>query len=1039
MTTTSTKAPVLVILPPSHACPDLTRVLKLARKAFDDLSLNILDLNLRFAWVSGDELQADEENTVRVSTPAAPAASTMVSSSPPAPAPAPTPMASFTEPANAISPAPIDSMRLLVMGFAPTLSDAQILQLAPHNVTISSATFYPPRPIGPNNSMVRSAAFAFSNPSHVKVYQSWLRSAVSKGSLGESFLFPGGRPDNCFTMVILPRDSVEGSMSFKRADLFLGTDSSHMLSNLPPAAAKSSPWHVTLTGFAASASNLDILLNAVPRRLVPFGVSFQPLSHPTGRSVTLVFESEEEIKWYKGWIKWQFNISLDLKRIVEGSRLEVESNPKVPSPMVSMATPSDVRGDSILASPLNVAVAAEPCSPASLHTMKPATVESHALACDVSNIKPAAIHDPRVLICDFVPTLSDAEIFSACSNGDAAIKGATFYSPLPLGPGRSKVRSVLLAFDKPKNAKLHIDWLKQAASAGDLADKVVTPVLSVNMLPAGISPGDLMHVKAAAAAAMSDSPLPFSPDPSSLAAVPSAASVPSDLPDADDAAWRLTVGNLRDSFADKSMVANIIPDGIQLIGATLHALKPLGVGRPELARFVTLAFETEVEANLCGLWIKHHSKPGGCVAKMIVRTASIYMNHSCKPPQANSTTRSIASSASTPPHSSSSDMPAAQPVTPPPAIHRVTIGNLLDHLTKNQLLSALVPAGVSLVDMHLLPLKSLAGRPEKARFVQLKFESQRDLQLTNDWIKDQAVAGGSVAKVLVPNTNVTVTGATLAATSPTEPFPSSPTVPHPSTPLASHEPDVLGAIDALPEASTEHYRLHVSNLKPDLELVHIIPVLVPRGIKLAGATLLEPRSLSGLRHEVVRSLKLAFYTESDAKQCLQWIKQDVGGGVSKLALPGAHLVVGNPMDPMMADPPTHPFQPLSRSRTQSPVPKTQRVSPTLPSLASEAPSPTPSRQVHVSVTGIDSSKPVSSVFSTILDSLTGPVEPVRMGVRSANGRLTSEFVFDSEAVADQFVLQVRTGIKAGMYAGLTADGRELKVVTGNCRRGGSGA
>ncbi|ORZ38593.1 hypothetical protein BCR44DRAFT_1428569, partial [Catenaria anguillulae PL171] len=172
------------------------------------------------------------------------------------------------------------------------------------------------------------------------------------------------------------------------------------------------------------------------------------------------------------------------------------------------------------------------------------------------------------------------------------------------------------------------------------------------------------------------------------------------------------------------------------------------------------------------------------------------------------------------------------------------------------------------------------------------------------------------------------------------------------------------------------------------------------------------------------------------------------------------------MDPMMADPPAEadksaggaveePISPsllaLAQARPLPPSPhaatavlatsNTQRTS----DLASRQPSRSPSVSsntsslrtssmgaplLHISLIGIDPAKPVSTVFSTILGSLTGPVEPLRMGVRNANGRRGAEFVFDSEATAKQFVLQVWMGIREGKYVEVTAAGEELKIAKG---------
>ncbi|ORZ38590.1 hypothetical protein BCR44DRAFT_55113 [Catenaria anguillulae PL171] len=164
MYTSSPKSPVLVILPPTHKCPDLERVLKLARRAFDDVSLNILDLNLRFAWVADDELQKDEDVTLR---PAEDAAVPAMSA----------PLSSATPAASAV--------------------------LAPPAVSITGATFYPPRPLGPNKAMVRSVALTFGDQAQIKEYQSWIQSAVNSGTLAGSFAFSGATTPLCLEQLNL--------------------------------------------------------------------------------------------------------------------------------------------------------------------------------------------------------------------------------------------------------------------------------------------------------------------------------------------------------------------------------------------------------------------------------------------------------------------------------------------------------------------------------------------------------------------------------------------------------------------------------------------------------------------------------------------------------------------------------------------------------------------------------------------------------------------------------------------------------------------
>ncbi|ORZ38583.1 hypothetical protein BCR44DRAFT_44352 [Catenaria anguillulae PL171] len=728
----------------------------------------------------------------------------------------------------------------------------------------------------------------------------------------------------------------------------------------------------------------------------------------------------------------------------------------------------ELEKDGPQAPPASAALRSVQAPPAALSptVIEPVPAHSNALTY-IGSIPPASVAQPRVLISDFVPTLSDAEILSACRNG-ADIAGATFYPPLPLGPGQSSVRSVLLAFSKLKRAKLHVQWIKQAAGAGLLAGKLVTHVVSANAIPRHASPDTLIRHKTAAAST-SDSTLPFSPDPASLSSVPPAANVPTILSDAliPASAWHFNVNNLFGSLKDADILASIVPQGIPLIGASLSPPKRRSKKRPELVRAVSLYFKSEVHANLCLLWIRHHSKiPTGPVAKLRNPEADISMNLSWKglykTAKPKHPTRLVATStlSSKPQATVASFSPqltvaSLTPIiTQLPTLYRLTIGNLLDHLTEDQLRTTLVPPGVIPVSFQLLPLRPLVVCPVMAGTVQLDLASERDLNLTHDWIKAEAVVGGRVAQLLVPNSEISVHILKLTAPpAPTALTSPSSTPENPSTPALPAQPagPAPSPLDVLPEASPEHYRLHVSNLKPGLELAQIIPALVPHNIKLAGATLFEPRPMGGSRRVLVRSLKFAFFTESDAKQCQQWIKKDLDGGVSRLVLPGAKLVVGNPMDPMVSNvPESHhddlgmngnpdvfqPTAPAGPSRLRSPSATSVASSTTTAtSMAGELSTShsslqqlTQHKQFRISLTGIDPSLPVSTVFSTILGSLEGAAaEPARVGVRSANGHRGAEFVFDSEATAKQFALQVWNGIRKGMYTGLTAVGEELTI------------
>ncbi|ORZ38592.1 hypothetical protein BCR44DRAFT_76521 [Catenaria anguillulae PL171] len=409
-----------------------------------------------------------------------------------------------------------------------------------------------------------------------------------------------------------------------------------------------------------------------------------------------------------------------------------------------------------------------------------------------------------------------------------------------------------------------------------------------------------------------------------LAALPngSAASATATVvPDARDCDWKLVVGNFIGTLSRDEILAHIAPKGVTLTGATALPPSRLGKERPETVRSIKLTFASKAHAFACYDWIKKESKDGGALRKIITPKGKIGLNEPSAPRKAR--TRS---SSPTPSSSSTSAAPAvttpislAQPVTRPPAPtssgdkstrYRLTVGNLLPTLSKSQLSSLLIPPSVSFIDLSVQPLVQLSDRPDKCLYVWIDFATQGDAQAAHDWVRAESGKGGRIANLLVPKAKVVAdirkvkSSAAVSSSGSTVPLAAQKPTPSKTantTPKATATSSVPATTDdPLPEASPNNYRLHVSNLKPDLELAQFVSSLVPRGVKLAGASLFAPRPMGGSRRELVRSLKFAFVTESDAKKCQQWIKLDSGGGASKVVLPGAKIVVGNPMDPMAA-------------------------------------------------------------------------------------------------------------------------------------------
>ncbi|ORZ38595.1 hypothetical protein BCR44DRAFT_1295730 [Catenaria anguillulae PL171] len=517
---TTTKSPVLVILPPTHKYPDLDRVLKLARKAFDDLSLNILDLNLRFAWVSGDELVDDAVTPPSNSNPA-------------------------------VEPLP-------VMSAMPAIPTPRIDAHPAPNLSL------------PNSSVSYPAATESLKPVPV--------------------------------------------------------------------------------------------LHQSPPVLVP-----------------------------------------------------------VPTPAPACASAGKVR------------------------------------------IKEAELTCFRVFLTDLSPTLTDAEIFAICPD-DIKIIGATFYPARPIGPKKSLVRSATLAFAKAKHAKEYLDWIKQESSTGLLAGKAAANVVSTYFLAQGMSPEDMMDDKKKAAFYGGDADLPFALDAASLTVVPRTSGVPDDLPEADDGCWRFIVGNLIGSLTKKQILANIVPQGITLAGATIRDPKPLGDGRPEIVRDIKLAFQSEVDANACHAWIKKQAEPGGWVARIVIPTGKIALHMPCRPSvisdaaaqaQVVDTSSKTATATASPIQLTLSQLFAANlRQADSTAPYRLRVGNLNEHLSKEEMLAGLIPPGISPVGMSLMPQEQLSGRTEKCSFVLFEFFSERDVQVTHDWIRAEALPGGRVARLMPPNVKI---------------------------------------------------------------------------------------------------------------------------------------------------------------------------------------------------------------------------------------------------------------------------------------------
>ncbi|ORZ38596.1 hypothetical protein BCR44DRAFT_42488 [Catenaria anguillulae PL171] len=424
------------------------------------------------------------------------------------------------------------------------------------------------------------------------------------------------------------------------------------------------------------------------------------------------------------------------------------------------------------------------------------------------------------------------------------------------------------------------------------------------------------------------------------------------LPDAHPANWRLIVGNLNGTLSSAEILATIVPRGVLLTGATFHSPVPAGPGKSgPLVRYIKLAFADEDDAHACHAWVKQEAEKGGVVYGMVAPGTKVHVGNLIRPsagvtlqppppplppvnesvpvvqapiavvadqasvtssrsplnpfapmyrpsPTATPTPTSIprpsSVSVNTPDPAASSPLPEANPK----AAYRVTIGNLLPDLTPSQLLSGILPRGIRPVGLTLAPLQQLVGREDSVRRVLLEFATKDDMDQVHEHVKEQR---GRVPDMIAPRTKLVVSMSGVAPAVKVK-APVAPTlaVPGPLTHSAPAAAAAAAGSSDFPEASPSAFRLHISNLLPTVDVPQILAALVPpKGVTVLGVSMFTPRPLSGSKRDVlVRSLKLAFATEMEAKKCVDWIKKDQTGAVARIVVKGAKVTVGNPMAPM---------------------------------------------------------------------------------------------------------------------------------------------
>ncbi|ORZ38582.1 hypothetical protein BCR44DRAFT_1428554, partial [Catenaria anguillulae PL171] len=513
---------VLVILPPSHKHADVDRVLGLARRAFADQSLSLVDLCLRFAKVSKDDLvlgsdppsaAADSPHTANgngVGTKGNNSNNNDGWDDDEDPNPITTlPPPLFTSMPKQPNPAagnPPHTHKLFVSNLSTAAADSDLKLLLPPGLTPEETSIHAPAPRGPRKEIVRAVTFIFkSEADTVKCYK-WVMDQYAKGALAKLTLpqvklsIPNPPRSLALAAEAHPEASSKPAPSAATAYSHDGTPSA---TTVPAAtdnsgngkSARSVPEppptapFINVSNLQPTLSETQILTSLVPHPIKLAGAIVHP-ARMVGphkelvKQVKLAFKSLDDAQKCHDWIKEHAVEKGTLANmVIKKTRISV-TRPIVPK------TPTAAADGTTKPSPaMTTAVAAN-----AAQEQQPADPQAPA----PSPYPPASPNHYRLHVANLHTSLPDSTLLSLLPP-DVPLAGATLYPARPIGPRALNMRSVTFAFKDNESAHTCYEWIKEYDAGGKATQMTAVKGIKV-WVSKVVGPGETLREMSAAAA-----------------------------------------------------------------------------------------------------------------------------------------------------------------------------------------------------------------------------------------------------------------------------------------------------------------------------------------------------------------------------------------------------------------------------------------------------------------------------------------------------------------------------------------------------------
>ncbi|ORZ38604.1 hypothetical protein BCR44DRAFT_1428589 [Catenaria anguillulae PL171] len=428
------KSKVLVVLPPTYRSANLDRLLLLARDAYDNEELDIMDMNIQFAWIGQEMIAGVQPGEASVApapavvSPAAPVAAATVPApvAPQAPATAPAPATAAKAPAVVDADKQSKTAACAPAAAAPSAGMPALQGVA--------ATGVPFEEQWKRNAQAQSASTGTPAPQAAPTSQKKAQSEPKKQAQKQPEPKPATTP-------AAPSATKAAPVAAALADQ---KKPAPTLNNTTPAAT------ATRTAKQASAPKTDA---AQPKPAPAPALPPKPAS-PTPAAAP--------------------------KATPPVSTSNKPSTPEPPKPATAPAGPNA----SGLADWIKQGLRTLASSPTPSATSSTGTPTAGATAND--DVPAGPITEHRVRVSNFLPTVQDYQMIMLLPSGIKLHK-VEFHPPEHIGPNFKLVRSATFTFATAHEADTMAKWIKDQNAGGQLG-KLLLPKTKVSVVMDTVEP-----------------------------------------------------------------------------------------------------------------------------------------------------------------------------------------------------------------------------------------------------------------------------------------------------------------------------------------------------------------------------------------------------------------------------------------------------------------------------------------------------------------------------------------------------------------------